>query len=86
MLRPADFDATAHPPLVQPNALVAELARFLACNPESAERLLREHVDDGCGCCAGCGQHRRRPWPCVTAGLMQRVAEVDLCVGYMDEQ
>jgi hypothetical protein len=44
-------------------------------NPGMAARLMRAHVDDGTGHCAGCGSARRATWLCVLVGITARANE-----------
>lgn len=55
---------------------IEEAARFVACQPGGAVRLLDAHVPDDSGRCRGCRQHTRPtpPWPCVLVVIARRAA------------
>ncbi|OLT11760.1 hypothetical protein BJF78_26210 [Pseudonocardia sp. CNS-139] len=58
---------------------LAVLAEFIANQPGTSVRLLREHRDDGTGRCRRCsagGQGPHYPWPCAmvrAADAAQRI-------------
>ncbi len=60
------------------DALTTALAETMSSNPGMAAELMRAHVDDGTGHCAGCTSHSSRPiWPCRLRWYVARANEVE---------
>ncbi|MBO0851181.1 MAG: hypothetical protein J2P20_17090 [Pseudonocardia sp.] len=64
------------PPAASTRGQFQEAARSVAALPNVSERLLRQHVADAHGDCAGCGTYTSTRWPCALvhiARLAQRI-------------